>query len=83
MGLIICQAISISYTFFLLNSVPFSLEEIADPEILSSFKNLRGMASNYKVMIFLDAFSVFICISILLTLSRIFIKEIDKALNTI
>ena len=80
--LMICQAITTGITGNLLIGLEFSIEKLDEDTTKDVFWMTSKLAYEYKVMVFLDSFSVFLCAAILLTLSRNVSTQIDKVLNT-
>lgn len=66
----ICQAITTGITGNLLIGLEFSIEKLDEDTTKDVFWMTSKLAYEYKVMVFLDSFSVFLCAAILLTLSR-------------
>ena len=61
----------------------FTLEDISEPEVMNVFWMLRGVAYEFKFLIFVDSISVFFCAAQILMLLRDVIKAFDKMLNNL
>ena len=68
--LIICQSVSIGITGDLMIGLKFVATELNEKTTKDIFWMLSGLSYEYKVLAFVDCFSVFLCAAILLTLSR-------------
>ena len=81
--IIFFQIISFTYTINFLTAVPWKISQISDPLVRDSFWLMRGLANNYKLIIFADSVAVFLSAVKIIFLIRNKSALLDKMLTNL